>query len=1016
MHYLLASQRCPSFPPQKLSSTASTVRLTRSGKNTKATSDNGVNSSMAKVKRELQPEAVAARAVNAFNGPSPARGRNLGHDAPQGPRLPSRPAGPHTAISSSAMSPPTRGRRSGAPTVDTHAVQEVIDLTEPENDDDDDDDEPQLREVRLKAVKPEPETMNGVHGHPFPGSEGDIDKNLKDIGQHLKKFNDTLGSLQQLGIHHDTPLPELILVGDQSSGKSSLMSAISQIILPRKDGVCTRCPIHIRLSSDTAWRCRITLQQDYAYRPVNNEPITEADVTEQNPFPPWVKQQREVKEFKMIFDKTEPIDEIVRWAQIAILNHNSNYENYIPNDQRPPADLNKAEEKTEAKFSPNTVAVEVKGPNLPDLSFYDMPGVFRNAKHEEDQFLVKVVENLVRSYVSHEKAIILWAVPMNHDPETSSTFTLIRNLRAQDRTIGVMTKADLLPQGGHAQWLAMLRDQTHQVGRGYYITSRAALSSSNEDADHDNQRRDRASLRDESATEEQFFNGMRGDWPKEFAEFDEKCGVNQLVKFLAQTLAQEFARNLPDLTNKLRTKFLSTQAELRKLPEMPQNPEYEVRRSLFKFTSDFQARLTSKAFSSSWGKIAETFKIRIIDLKPRYRLLPDGFRMAPKDGASASDRESIFSSAANNSPSLSIKRQLPIDLTTEGPSGRRRRAENGHVKVEDSGRFNDTPVPFPGLGPPSSSGRVPSKTLSQIRNMICSEREAGRPGEVPYEVKETLSLEAIKPWSGPLHIFINDTMKHLRQELTMSLNESFKELKKRQVYTNAKKLTLEWLSSHKTRITQQLERNYKMEISKVYTMDDDTFHRHRVHEAHLLKRHRHFLRWKAHNGDTTYEAIEEWDKLSADARRKEEQKMAKDGALLGEDPFELELGVASHVRGYYLTAAMRFIDIVAMHIISGLFRDLEADIEHYLDERMGLNQSGLGADFFTALMEEEQSTAEKRIRLRAELERFDKAVKEIADLNATVIKASANGGSAPPTQQEDTSMEDATDEVDMDEG
>lgn len=348
-------------------------------------------------------------------------------------------------------------------TIDTRVAAHPVPVEPSETEDND----CVLMEIREKPVKMEA-GMDGARDIPFVAAAepGDIDKNLKDIGQHLKKFNDTLGSLQQLGIHHDIPLPELILVGDQSSGKSSLMSAISKIILPRSDGVCTRCPIHIRLSSDTAWRCRVSLQQDYAYRPPNNEPITEADVTDQNPFPPWVKQQREVKEFKMIYNKTDPIDEIVRWAQIAILNHNRSYKNYVPKDwsQRTPEEqlpeyearqLDEAERDTEAKFSPNTVAIEVKGPDLPDLSFYDMPGVFRNAKHEEDQFLVKVVENLVRHYVSHEKAIIMWAVPMNHDPETSSTFTLIRSLKAQNRTIGVMTKADLLPRGGHPQWYVL---------------------------------------------------------------------------------------------------------------------------------------------------------------------------------------------------------------------------------------------------------------------------------------------------------------------------------------------------------------------------------------------------------------------------------------------------------------------------------------------------------------------------------------------------------------------------------
>lgn len=598
-----------------------------------------------------------------------------------------------------------------------------------------DDDDLVFMEVRPAPVKTE--AGMGMDGAiPFAVEAADIDKNLKDIGQHLKKFNDTLGSLQQLGIHHDEPLPELILVGDQSSGKSSLMSAISQIILPRSDGVCTRCPIHIRLSSDTAWRCRVSLQQDYAYRPPNDEPITEDDVTQQNPFPPWVKQQRVVQEFKMVYKKGDPIDEIVRWAQIAILNHNRNYKNYVPKDwdQRTPQErepgyeterLLDAELHTEAKFSPNIVAIEVRGPDLPDLSFYDMPGVFQNAKHEEDQFLVKVVENLVRSYVSHEKAIILWAVPMNHDPETSSTFTLIRKLKAQNRTIGVMTKADLLPKGGHPQWLEMLAGRQHQVGSGYFITCRAPPVANGDEV----QRRDRQSLLDESAAEEAFFNGRsEGAWPQEFEDFHDRCGMSQLVQFLSQRLAQEFARNLPQLSRKLRTKLSKICNDLQRLPEMPQNPEYEVRKSLLKFTTDVQSRLKSKAFLANWAKVAAHFKTLVLQQKPLYIVKPEGFKMDPRDpNSAASDRESVFS--ANNSPSLSVKRQRPIDLTTDGPPSAQRR----RIKVEAEGSFSASPFAMP-TTPGGTGGRATSRSLEAIRNLIHNEREAGKPGEVPYDV------------------------------------------------------------------------------------------------------------------------------------------------------------------------------------------------------------------------------------------------------------------------------------------
>lgn len=276
-------------------------------------------------------------------------------------------------------------------------------------------------------------------------------------------------------------------------------------------------------------------------------------------------------------------------------------------------------------------------------------------------------------------------------------------------------------------------------------------------------------------------------------------------------------------------------------------------------------------------------------------------------------------------------------------------------------------------------------------------------------------MEAVKPWANPLHSFLSDTMAHLRGELATSLADSFRDLEKRQVYTIARRLTKDWLKMHQTRILAQLERIYGMETRKIYTMDDDSFQRHRVHEAHMLKRNRHFYRWKAHLGDPTPAKLEDWDKMTAEARRKEEIQHQKEGAALGDDPYEVELGVASHVRGYYLTAAMRFIDVIAMHITSGLFPDLQADIEQYLERKMGLDRGNIEPEVFVGLMEEEQSTAEKRVRLKTELERFEKAVKEIYELNRTVMKASTDSTIAASMHDEDQGMEDVDGEVDTDE-
>lgn len=360
------------------------------------------------------------------------------------------------------------------------------------------------------------------------------------IGQKLKEVNDTLGTLQSLGIQHVASLPELVLVGDQSAGKSSIMSAIAGLNLPHNTGVCTRCPVHIRLSRATGseWTCRISLQQDYAFAP-GDEPITQNNVTRDSPFPPWVKQQRVVKDFVTIREKVDSIEQVLRWAQVAVLNHDDNHELFIPKDLDLDHDqydaseaLSKAESQTKAKFSPNTVALEIRGPDLPDLSFYDLPGVFANARHVEDQYLADVVLNLTREYISHSEAIILWAVPMNTDPENSTTFRVIREMGAVKRCLGVMTKADLLPSGGYAQWISILQGSFHQTGLGYFITSRP----------------DTGDLDNQTAWEEAFFNRQASHsshaetptWPREFMEYDKRCGVVRLKEFLSHKLAQDF--------------------------------------------------------------------------------------------------------------------------------------------------------------------------------------------------------------------------------------------------------------------------------------------------------------------------------------------------------------------------------------------------------------------------------------------------------------------------------------------
>lgn len=381
---------------------------------------------------------------------------------------------------------------------------------------------PLLREVRNRQETP--------IASPTNAQESFLNNSFQDIGKELKACNDTLGEIQQLGVSHKVKLPELVLVGDQSAGKSTLMSGLANLELPRSEGTCTRCPLHIRVSRRSEWSCRVSLRRQYSYCPPEDRAITDDDVTDEDPFFPWKKlPTTNVLEFKSMKEQNQ-IEDVLRWAQVAILNDDQSPDLFIPGSgaiaTSTPIDV--AAQNTAAKFSPNIVALEIMGPDLPDLSFYDMPGIFQNPADARDDYLVSVVRNLSAEYINHPSAIILCGVAMNNDAENSFTMNLVRRLDAAKRTIGVLTKADLLAPAGHDQWLKIMQGEGHSTGLGYFITSRPPGM-------------DLESL---VKYEESFFDISTSEkWPASFGPFAHRCGVEKLKASLSERLAQEFAKS-----------------------------------------------------------------------------------------------------------------------------------------------------------------------------------------------------------------------------------------------------------------------------------------------------------------------------------------------------------------------------------------------------------------------------------------------------------------------------------------
>ena len=245
---------------------------------------------------------------------------------------------------------------------------------------------------------------------------------------------------------------------------------MSEIKVPRKADTCTRCPLEINLteSSTGSWNCNVSLFKKYIYEGnlgttyPHGKGFTKSEgATRARPLGPWTVQDAEDFHFATVTSKSDVPDALHR-AQLATLNPGSPYEKYMPGKSAP--------SNHQVKFSPNIVRLDISGPDLPNLSFYDLPGVINVPDIAGEEYLVTLVKNLVKSYVSTDDSINLLAIPMSDDPANSSASQLIREAKAEPRTVGCVTKPDRRQIGEPLdQWIQILNGKRFHLGHGYYV-------------------------------------------------------------------------------------------------------------------------------------------------------------------------------------------------------------------------------------------------------------------------------------------------------------------------------------------------------------------------------------------------------------------------------------------------------------------------------------------------------------------------------------------------------------------
>ena len=122
-------------------------------------------------------------------------------------------------------------------------------------------------------------------------------------------------------------------------------------------------------------------------------------------------------------------------------------------------------------FSSDVLRLEIAGPDQEHLSVIDVPGIFKNTTEGvTDKKDIQLVRNMVLGYMRNPRSVMLAVVPANVDVATQEILELARDCDPDgDRTLGILTKPDLVDKGAESNVINLLNGKTRRMKLGWHM-------------------------------------------------------------------------------------------------------------------------------------------------------------------------------------------------------------------------------------------------------------------------------------------------------------------------------------------------------------------------------------------------------------------------------------------------------------------------------------------------------------------------------------------------------------------
>lgn len=121
-------------------------------------------------------------------------------------------------------------------------------------------------------------------------------------------------------------------------------------------------------------------------------------------------------------------------------------------------------------FSTESVVVELISPDACDLTVVDLPGIIRTVTAGQSITAIEQVNRLIKNYLLDKRTIILAVIPANQD---IATVDILERAQGVDptgqRTIGVLTKTDLVGPGNEEEVLSVVNNIRKPLHLGYIM-------------------------------------------------------------------------------------------------------------------------------------------------------------------------------------------------------------------------------------------------------------------------------------------------------------------------------------------------------------------------------------------------------------------------------------------------------------------------------------------------------------------------------------------------------------------